>query len=48
MQSIMVKRRTISVDDDLCGALKRIGKMGDTYSDVIRQLVKDKEQRAKK
>ena len=48
MQIIMGKRRTISVDDDLCGALKRIGKMGDTYSDVIRGLVKEKEQRAKK
>ena len=47
MQSIMVKRRTISVDDDLCGALKRIGKMGDTYSDVIRRMI-DKELRREK
>ena len=44
----MGKRRTISIDDDLCQGLKRIGKMGDTYSDVIRALVKEKEQRKEK
>ena len=41
----MVKRRTISIDDDLCDALKRIGKMGDTYSDVIRQMVKERKEK---
>jgi hypothetical protein len=44
MQNIMGKT-TISIDTDLCLALKRLGSMGDHYNDVIRQLVKNEQDR---
>lgn len=38
-----MEKRTVSLDLDICNTLKRMGKMGDTYNDVIRRLVKEKE-----
>jgi predicted CopG family antitoxin len=48
MEHITVGKTTINVDIELRDALKRMGKMGETYNDVLRRLVEKEQRREKK
>ena len=41
-------KTTISIDDDVHKALREMGNMHDTYNDVIRRLIEEKQRREKK
>jgi len=47
MQDIMTKR-TLVVDEDIHDAIRRMGKLGETYGDVVRRLVEKEQRREKK
>jgi predicted CopG family antitoxin len=40
--------KTISVDDDTHEAIKRMGKFGETYGQIVKRIIEEKGQRAKK
>ena len=48
MEHIRMGKTTINVDIELADAIKRLGKMGETYNDVLWTLVQEELKRKKK